>query len=115
MTSEIPEHWLHFTEHVCTCLLFAGFLWLIPWQKSAVYLFRHPVRFRGLLYAVPLFLAPFTEKLPDILFRNEWPTSQQLAGCALMGTVTLCVGLRAYYDGSAERAAQKLSADEAEK
>ncbi len=61
------------------------------------------VAFKATLYAVPLFLAPFVDKIADLLFNDTWPTLPKLAGCALLGVVSMCIGLRAYFDGSYER------------
>lgn len=58
------------------------------------------------LYAVPLFLAPFLDKLADFLLRGQWPTAQMVVYCTLAGIVSMCIGLRAFFDGSAERAKQ---------
>ena len=59
--------------------------------------------FRAVLYAVPLFLAPFAEKIADILFADQWPSLPKVVACAMTGIVTMCIGLRAYYDGSYQR------------
>lgn len=102
-TTELIIELLHSMEHVTFCFLIAGMVWLIPWKTIGVFFFGHPIRFRAMLYVVPLFLAPFVEKLLEKLMGNEWPTPQQLVGCTLMGIVASCIGLRAFYDGSSER------------
>jgi hypothetical protein len=58
------------------------------------------------LYAVPLFLAPFLDKMADFLLRGEWPTIQMAVYCTIAGIISMCIGLRAFFDGSAERAKQ---------
>lgn len=63
-----------------------------------------PTTVRAILYAVALFLTPSVEKLAPILSEGKWPTAQSLVLCLLTGTVAAVIGLRAYFDGSAERA-----------
>lgn len=58
---------------------------------------------KAVLYAVPLFLAPCIEKLADILLNDQWPTLPRMAFCAMLGFSSMCIGLRAYFDGSYER------------
>jgi hypothetical protein len=58
---------------------------------------------KALLYAIPLFLAPFVDKLADLLLNDQWPSAPKLVGCALLGVVSASIGLRAYFDGSYER------------
>ena len=64
----------------------------------------------AILYTIPLFLLPFSEKLWDILWQDQWPSLPKLAACAIAGTISSCFGLRMYYDGSAERERQKKAA-----
>lgn len=63
-----------------------------------------PTTIRASLYAGVLFLTPFSEKLGPVLNNNQWPSPQSLIVCVLAGTVAALVGIRAYLDGSAERA-----------
>ena len=67
-----------------------------------------PTTFRACLYFVPLFLTPFVEKLGDIMFKGTWPTWPQIVVCSLIGAINSAVGIRAFYDGSAERAKKPL-------
>ena len=59
---------------------------------------------KALLYAIPLFLTPFVDKLVDLLLNDQWPSLPKLVGCGLLGTVAASIGLRAFYDGSYQRA-----------
>ena len=36
------------------------------------------------LYAIPLFLAPFVDKLADLLLNDQWPSPPKLVGCACL-------------------------------
>ena len=65
--------------------------------------FLNDISGKALLYAAPLFLAPFVDKLAPDLFNNSWPSYQSIVGCILLGTVSMCIGLRAFFDGSYER------------
>lgn len=58
---------------------------------------------KALLYAIPLFLTPFVDKLGDLLLNGEWPSMPRVVGCVLLGVVSASIGLRAYFDGSYER------------
>lgn len=58
---------------------------------------------KALLYAIPLFLTPFAEKLGNLMWDSYWPTLPQLVICSIVGTISASVGLRAFYDGSYER------------
>lgn len=58
---------------------------------------------KAALYAIPLFLTPFSEKLGNLLWEGFWPTYPQLIACSIAGTIATCIGLRAFYDGSYER------------
>ena len=58
---------------------------------------------KAALYAIPLFLAPFVDKLGGLLFGGDWPSFPMVVGCVLLGTVQMCIGLRAFFDGSYER------------
>ncbi len=58
---------------------------------------------KATLYAVPLFLAPFVDKLGNILLTGEWPSAPMMVGCGLLGIVSASIGLRAFFDGSYER------------
>jgi hypothetical protein len=64
---------------------------------------RTDIASKALLYAIPLFLAPFVDKLANLLLNDQWPTLPKLAGCILLGTVSCSIGLRAFFDGSYER------------
>ena len=70
------------------------------------------ISFKAALYAVPLFLAPFVDKLAPDLFNDNWPSKQSVVGCVLLGTVSMCIGLRAFFDGSVERKKQDAKDDE---
>jgi hypothetical protein len=61
-------------------------------------------KLKALLYCIVLFLTPFMDKVVPILFQNQWPTPQAVLGTSVMGLVAAAVGLRAYVDGSNERA-----------
>ena len=61
------------------------------------------IKAKALLYAVPLFLAPFADKVGSILFQDQWPSVPMVMGCVLLGIIQMCIGLRAFYDGSVER------------
>jgi hypothetical protein len=63
-----------------------------------------PTTFRAFLYAIPLALAPFADKLVPILNGDKWPSPQILVACSIVAAISTAIGLRAYYDGSAERA-----------
>ena len=65
--------------------------------------FFNDISGKALLYAVPLFLAPFVDKLGTGLFNGTWPTLPVVVGCILLGTVQTSIGLRAFFDGSYER------------
>ena len=58
---------------------------------------------KAALYAIPLFLTPFVDKLAPVFFNDQWPSYQKLIGCALLGVVSTCIGLRAFFDGSYQR------------
>ncbi len=62
------------------------------------------IQWKALLYGVPIFLAPFVDKLGDILFNSAWPSPQQIVGCCLLGTIQASIGLKAFYDGSYQKA-----------
>lgn len=58
---------------------------------------------KAALYAIPLFLTPFVDKLGALLFDGKWPTAPSVVACTMLGTIAACIGLRAFYDGSYER------------
>ena len=58
---------------------------------------------KALLYAIPLFLTPFVDKLGDSLLNDQWPSLPKLVGCTLLGVVGASIGLRAFFDGSYQR------------
>ena len=62
---------------------------------------------KAALYAIPLFLAPCIEKLADVMQDGIWPSPQRLVFCTMLGLSGMCIGLRAYFDGSAEREKQR--------
>lgn len=64
------------------------------------------IKWKATLYAIPLFLTPFADKIIPILFDNKWPSLPMVFGCTLLGTVAASLGLRMYFDGSYERAKQ---------
>jgi hypothetical protein len=61
------------------------------------------IKFKATLYAIPLFLTPFADKIIAILFQDKWPSMQMIAGCTLLGIIACSLGLRMYFDGSYER------------
>ena len=63
-----------------------------------------PTTIRAMLYCIALFLSPFTEKVVPVLNEGKWPLPQALLGTCIVGVVAAVIGLRAYLDGSAERA-----------
>jgi hypothetical protein len=60
---------------------------------------------------VPLFLAPCIEKLADILMNDSWPSPQKVVFSGILGLSSMCIGLRAYFDGSYERDRVKVTED----
>ena len=58
---------------------------------------------KAALYAIPLFLTPFVDKLGTLLLNGTWPTPQAVVGCTLLGVCAASIGLRAFFDGSYER------------
>jgi hypothetical protein len=67
------------------------------------------VTLRGFLYGVAFFLAPFADKMGNVLQADKWPSLQMVAYCSLIGTVQMVIGLRAFLDGSAERSRNELN------
>lgn len=61
------------------------------------------IKWKAFLYAVPLFLTPFADKIVAILFQDQWPSLPKIVGCAVLGTIATSLGLRMFYDGSYER------------
>lgn len=74
--------------------------------------FINDINGKALLYAIPLFLTPFVDKLGNVLLNGEWPTLPAVVGCGLLGVVAASIGLRAFFDGSYQR--RKSGADAAE-
>lgn len=68
---------------------------------------------RGFFYAVPLFLTPFVDKMGDFLLNGIWPSAQSVVYCGMVGLGAMCIGLRAFSDGSVEREAVKQTAADA--
>ncbi len=62
------------------------------------------IKVKAALYGIPLFLAPFADKIGAILFLDKWPSLPMVIGCTLLGIISACIGLRAYSDASYERA-----------
>ena len=58
---------------------------------------------KAALYAIPLFLTPFVDKLGTLLLNGQWPTIPAVVGCTLLGICASAIGLRAFFDGSYER------------
>lgn len=58
---------------------------------------------KAALYAIPLFLTPFIDKVGNLLFNGTWPSFPMLVGCTLLGVSQTAIGLRAFYDGSYQR------------
>jgi hypothetical protein len=65
--------------------------------------FFNDISGKALLYAIPLFLTPFVDKLGALLLDGKWPTIPATVGCCLLGIVSASIGLRAFFDGSYER------------
>jgi len=63
----------------------------------------HGVHGKAVLYAVAAFLTPFSDTLCPILFGGVWPKLQSVVGCAIAGTLSTAIVLRAFYDGSYQR------------
>jgi hypothetical protein len=61
------------------------------------------IKFKAILYAIPLFLTPFADKIISVLFTDKWPSLQMVAGCTILGIIASSLGLRMYFDGSYER------------
>ena len=61
------------------------------------------IKYKALLYAIPLFLTPFADKIISVLFTDKWPSWQMVMGCVILGTIASSLGLRMYFDGSYER------------
>lgn len=62
------------------------------------------IKYKAALYGIALFLTPFSDKILPILFQDKWPSIPMMAGCSLLGTIACAIGLRAYFDGSYEKA-----------
>jgi hypothetical protein len=65
--------------------------------------FFNDISGKALLYAIPLFLTPFVDKLNTMLFEGKWPSIQAVIACTLLGICAAAIGLRAFFDGSYER------------
>jgi hypothetical protein len=63
----------------------------------------YDIKYKAALYAIPLFLTPFADKIIPILFEDKWPSIPMTAGCSLLGIMASSLGLRMYFDGSYER------------
>jgi hypothetical protein len=61
------------------------------------------IKYKAVLYAIPLFLTPFADKIISILFQDKWPSLPMIVGCTLLGIIATSLGLRMYFDGSYER------------
>jgi drug/metabolite transporter (DMT)-like permease len=61
------------------------------------------IKLKAVLYAIPLFLTPFADKIISILFTDKWPSIPMVVGCTLLGIIASSLGLRMYFDGSYER------------
>ncbi len=61
------------------------------------------IKYKAVLYAIPLFLTPFADKIISILFLDKWPSLPMVVGCTLLGIIASSLGLRMYFDGSYER------------
>ena len=66
-------------------------------------MFTPEIKLKATLYAIPLFLTPFADKIVSILFLDKWPSLQMVVGCSILGLIAVALGLRAYFDGSYER------------
>lgn len=66
---------------------------------------------RAALYALAAFLAPLVDEVGPILAGDQWPSPQKLVACAITGALAVTVTLRAYFDGSAQRARDAKEAD----
>ena len=65
------------------------------------------IKLKATLYAIPLFLTPFADKIISILFKDQWPSPQMVVGCALLGIIASSLGLRMYFDGSYQRSVDR--------
>ena len=61
------------------------------------------IKYKALLYAIPLFLTPFADKIISVLFTDKWPSWQMVMGCVILGAISSSLGLRMFFDGSYER------------
>ena len=65
---------------------------------------HNDIHYKAAFYGVALFFTPFADKIVPILFQDKWPSAPMTVGCSLLGIIAMSIGLRAYYDGSYERA-----------
>lgn len=65
---------------------------------------RGPIVFRAALYFAIAFLSPFAEQVSDFLSKDQWPSTQRFCLAIIIGLIAGLTSLRAYFDGSAERA-----------
>ena len=61
------------------------------------------IKYKAILYAIPLFLTPFADKIISVLFTDKWPSWQMVMGCVILGAISSSLGLRMFFDGSYER------------
>ena len=62
------------------------------------------VAFKCTLYAGVALLTPLSGIMAEFAQRNEWPSLVIVAAALLTGLVQALIAVRAYFDGSAERA-----------
>ena len=63
------------------------------------------VSFKCALYACAALLTPLSNIMSEFSQRDEWPSLVIVAAALLTGLVQALIAVRAYFDGSAERAA----------
>lgn len=70
-----------------------------------------PVIWRAVLYVVLGFLPPLLNVVQPFLEKDTWPTLPRLALALLLGISGAAVALRAFYDGTVQRHADKMNGD----
>lgn len=78
------------------------------WRAAAKYMAeklaeRWPVIFRGSIYFLIPFLGILGDKIGPMCMKDEWPSWPRILGACVIGAAAGFVGLRAYFDGSAQR------------
>jgi len=65
--------------------------------------FFNDIQGKAALYAIPLFLTPFVDKMGPYWTQGNFAPLSMYPYCLLTGIIAACIGLRAFYDGSYER------------